>query len=193
MDYLSPHTSELLSAIDEHISNPPSPSRTAVGDDEDFLMDMNKEEEEEVVEAISTSSTSAVNNADVSVVLSDVQGGGDHNNNMYNDDTTASVPVVEDAGTLFSPSLEKLSALYNSAESQRPSNFKHGEECIVCGEILLYPVSAYDLDNRDVPDAESRSIQCPAGHQFCLNCWRSSVQMQVREGTGLSLQCPGSR
>ena len=64
---------------------------------------------------------------------------------MYNDDTTASVPVVEDVGTLFSPSLEKLSALYNSAESQRPSNFKHGEECIVCGEILLYPVSAMIL------------------------------------------------
>ena len=44
---------------------------------------------------------------------------------------------------------------------------------------------------KDVPNAEARSVQCPAGHQFCLNCWRSSLQMQVTEGAALCLQCPG--
>jgi hypothetical protein len=36
----------------------------------------------------------------------------------------------------------------------------------------------------------SRSVQCDSGHKFCLSCWRTQLQMKVKEDTVKCLQCP---
>ena len=185
--YLSPQTSKLILAIDEHISNTPSPTKVVAADD-DFLMDMNKEEVEVGVPI-------AVSDVSVSIVGDVTDDNNRDDNRLTHKDEIQEKNNNEsshqECGTLFSPSLEKLAAMYKSGESKKLPEFKRGEECIVCCETLLHPVSAYDLVHKDVPNAEARSVQCPAGHQFCLNCWRSSLQMQVTEGAALCLQCPG--
>ena len=93
-----------------------------------------------------------------------------------------------------SPTLESLAAQMDAVATspipERP-DFEENVECVICGEIMLAPIAAYDVVHNDaVYEKERRQVQCPAGHKFCLSCWRGSLQVQVRESSAIALQCP---
>jgi len=77
-------------------------------------------------------------------------------------------------------------------ESASPA-FGLNTPCVICGETLLPSITPENIikyQNLEDFDVLSRSVQCDSGHKFCLSCWRTQLQMKVKEDTAKCLQCP---
>ena len=68
---------------------------------------------------------------------------------------------------------------------------KGGDMCSICGDTMAAPASAAAVQAGEVDNGEHVALSCAAGHVFCLECVGMFVGMHVREGTGVSVACPG--
>lgn len=100
------------------------------------------------------------------------------------------ISSIEDPLT---PTLEKLSAMalaQECASVRDDSKLGTDNTCSICCEPLRPPISPEELCGGEVEKANESTVRCPAGHTFCLGCWRTQLQMQVREDSIKTLQCP---
>jgi len=101
----------------------------------------------------------------------------------------ASVFSFSSSCAVATPTLESIAAAAR-ALSEAEDRASAVTQCVICGEKLLSAVTATDILNGTASDLSERAVQCPAGHKFCLSCWRTQLQMKVREDTVKALQCP---
>lgn len=68
---------------------------------------------------------------------------------------------------------------------------KGGDTCSICGDAMAAPAPAAAVRAGEVTNGEHVALSCAAGHVFCLECVGMFVGIHVREGTGVSVACPG--
>jgi hypothetical protein len=69
--------------------------------------------------------------------------------------------------------------------------------CSICSDRMNGVLTEEDIpiarhDPKSLID-DHRSLSCPMKHQYCLDCWRSHLQVQIRDNGGYCLSCPGKQ
>ena len=67
--------------------------------------------------------------------------------------------------------------------------------CTICGDAMeaeLIPDEIIHVDVKQVNQMfGKRSLSCPAGHRYCVDCWRAHLNVQVKDNSAYALKCPG--
>ena len=64
------------------------------------------------------------------------------------------------------------------------------ELCVICSEIMSPGIRLEDAVTCKLP--EHSMLAAPCGHAFCLSCWKQFYTMEVNEGRGEVIRCPGN-
>jgi len=83
----------------------------------------------------------------------------------------------------------------NMNTQSKQGNAEEEMYCQICSDPMCATLTNEDLiisenDPESLIDSK-RSLTCPAGHRYCLDCWRSHLQVQIKENGGYALSCPG--
>mmetsp|Transcript_32887 Transcript_32887/g.47510 ORF Transcript_32887/g.47510 Transcript_32887/m.47510 type:complete len:1304 (-) Transcript_32887:148-4059(-) len=77
------------------------------------------------------------------------------------------------------------------ASSSTSSNNPVAQEtCAICGEVMLEGAPVLFFIKNTVSNPTSRQLKCQSGHGYCVSCWSSYQNVQVRDNGAGCLQCP---
>lgn len=63
------------------------------------------------------------------------------------------------------------------------------ELCVICSETMSRAVRLEDAAlSKLFPHSK---LAAPCGHAFCLSCWKQYYSLEVKEGRGEAIRCPG--
>lgn len=63
------------------------------------------------------------------------------------------------------------------------------ELCVICSEAMSRAVRLEDAAmSKLFPHSK---LAAPCGHAFCLSCWKQFYSLEVKEGRGEAIRCPG--
>lgn len=100
------------------------------------------------------------------------------------------VDFVENPSNVFTNSkLEPFPNLTTSNQTNDTDAY-----CTICGDSMESDLQIDELnrDHMSSIDISRRSLSCPAGHRYCIDCWRSHLSIQVKDNSGYCLSCPGT-
>lgn len=131
-------------------------------------------------EIIDSSHTQAGN---VSLDANSVPNDGSYSDGI-NIDTTVTMPPLPPPDDF-----QVVSTSVISADIQTVSRDAFESECAICGNSVVYNPSFTTTDVVAISD--DIGLACQSKHLFCLCCWSSHLQVQVRENGAYCLRCPG--
>ena len=92
---------------------------------------------------------------------------------------------LRDSGEQADASEGVQDKLQRTVEEEEPQP----ELCVICSEPMSQAVR---LEDAALGKLFPQSKLCaPCGHAFCLSCWKQFYCMEVKEGRGEAIRCPG--